>query len=298
MSDEGLVEAIRNNGWWQGSVISAAELSSYLELPEGIEFLVVASQTCNLYNFSLTNIPVFELVGAKRLDNCNNAYTKGDHPRILHLESITQDQETILLEVNILQRYWLDRRILASTSPIASIRDSCDLHDPDIMKKQWLDKFSGWLARSYTRVTLPDEFNTALEKGRLKKYINSKLTADADSLHGIYFNISHDSEDPYDGSLGLMPPPYLLEITVVTNSGVSSESLETRMKQELFERKKNGDQEPLPSIADTCLAQGITISELGIIGRTTDDLTLGELSNLTRYSMVDHLSDSKFSSPE
>lgn len=301
MSGDEALSRIKELGWWQGSVIPAANLSDILGASENIDFWVVISQTCNLYNFSFENVPAFEVVGAKRVDTCEKAYTKGDHPRTIHVESVLVDTgEVLCLAINILERRWLARDLLAKISgPIASIQDAIDIRDPAIMQKQWLDKLAGWIARSYTRVTLPDEFNRALNESRIKKVLESTLTDLADQLHGIYLSIGSGGEEEYQGVIGLMPPPYLLEIYIVTNEGVDPDPIVAKVIEEIFkvERKLKGTAQPYPKIVDLAMKAGIRVREQGIIGRSTD-ITLDEMRHLTRYTFVDHFSDSSFAAVE
>lgn len=291
MPDEfsSVVEKIKAAGWWQGSVISAADLQQYISEKLDSEFWVIASQTCNLYNPSHEKVPCFELVGARRIDKCQSNLSKGDHPRALHVEAI-RSEETVALELNVLQRRWLDRRVLGEISKAHS--EIVDAIDP--AGTQWLDRFSGWLARSYTRVTLPDHFNTALQDCRLKKYLEGKLINNADQLYGIYFSISHDDDDEFKGALGLMPPPYILDITVVCHEDFDPEPLKSEIVKNIFdETKVVGNIKK--SIADLAREHGIRLSKTGVTARTTESITLAELRSLTRYSFVDHLSDSSYS---
>ncbi|MDH4610309.1 hypothetical protein [Pseudomonas sp. BN102] len=301
MSDESIsvLTKIRELGWWQGSVIVASDLAGYIPIQADVDFWVITSQTCNLYNYSFDKVPNFELVGARRIEKCLPGFSKGDHPRALHVEAIRPD-ETISLEINILQRQWLDRSVLSNLPPAyAEIVDSIDSGDPDFIKKQWLDKFSGWLARSYTRVTLPDQFNQALSECKLKSYIEEKLAANSNQLYGIYFSLSPDSDDEFAGALGLMPPPYALEIVIVCHGDVDPEPLKSEIVKKIFDdevKVKGG--EGKKTMAKMAEERGIRMSRQGIIARTTDDITLKELRSLTRYSFVDHLSDSSYSHSE
>lgn len=78
------IAQIKANGWWQGSVIAAADLP-VTGASDGIDHWIVVSQTCNLYNPSFDLVPKFEVVGAALLDSCNPAMTKGNDPRVLHV---------------------------------------------------------------------------------------------------------------------------------------------------------------------------------------------------------------------
>ncbi|WP_157763358.1 hypothetical protein [Pseudomonas citronellolis] len=302
MSGDEALDRIRALEWWQGSVIPAACLSDAVGSVEGIEFWVIISQTCNLYNASFESVPVFEVVGARRIEKCEKLYVKGDHPRVIHVESVsTKTGEILCLAINILERRWLRRTLLAEIpGPVSAIKDSVDVRDPYVMQKQWLDKLAGWVARSYTRVTLPDEFNRALDASRIKKYLESTLTTFSDQLYGVYLGIDFGGDEEYEGVIGMMPPPYLLEIYIVTNEDVNPDTIVEKVKEDIFrvEKKLPGRTPPYPKMVDLAAEAGIRVREQSIVGRSTTDVTVDEMRRLTRYTFVDHFSDSSFASVE
>lgn len=298
-SDEDIVQAIINGTWWQGAVVSAKKMAPFVHTPEGADFWVVASQTCNLYNIDLERVPSFEILAAKCIDTCSPQMSKGDHPRTLHIEA-ENNGEKIFLEILIQKRAWLDRKILAQVgAPDYYICDTLPEHDNDWLKKQWLDLFSGWLGRSYTRVALPDEFNLALETSKIKEIIDKKLTKRANELYGIYFSLAPDCDNPSHGLLGLMPPPYLLSIMLVTYPDAETDILGNFQKQlftDLIENGKddaNGKRTKLTR-ATYAGELGIRIIKQGVTLKTTGEVTLQELKEYIRYSLVDHHSNSQF----
>jgi len=172
---EKLIAQITENRWWQGSVIPDKSLSGFVEQKSNIDYWVVASQTCNLYNPDFKKIPVFELIAGRKIDKCLPQFSKGDNPRIIHVEAFS-DNGKISVEIDIQKRNWLPRHLLAELEkPIFNVQDSKCGDDP-YLKYQWLDNFIGWLARSYNRITLPDKFNEAMRLSRIEEVLQKKLT--------------------------------------------------------------------------------------------------------------------------
>lgn len=259
-----------------------------------VEYWVIVSQTCNLYNISFERVPVFELIGARAIAQCDAGKMKGDNPRILHVEAQSPDA-LISLELDIQTRRWLPRVLLAKIpAPDFAVLDAMPGQDADWLKKQWQDNLAGWLARSYTRVALPDEFNTALADSRIKDVLETKLAKRKDELYGIYMSLDSDSQEPWEGRLGEMPPPFLLEITLVAHEGADPEELAKSLTKQLFDDKVTDPTNKNNKISRAELGahHGIKIIRAGISAKTVSEITLQELKTLIRYSLVDHLSDS------
>ncbi|MGA7776982.1 MAG: hypothetical protein WCA85_04635 [Paraburkholderia sp.] len=258
------------------------------------------SQTCNLYNQSLDRVPVFEVVGAALLDSCSSAKTSGHDPRVLHVQA--QDVNgngTISLSVNIQVRKWLPRPFLSDIpKPQYAVVDP---PRPDWSSKPtWLDNLSGWIARGYTRVALPDEFNTALENSKLKTVLEDKVPKDKGDIYGIYLSIQQDSEKLWEDALGLMPPPYNLEIVIIVQDDQLRIPLKERVVKQIFEDKVEDPENRGGKITRAELARRyqLRLSRHGIHVRGMAEIDLQELRQLVRYSMVDHLSNSEFSALE
>lgn len=298
-----LVEKIKQARWWQGSVFSSEKLRAVGSEIAQPELWVIASQTCNIYNSCFEKVPTVELVGAKRIDKCEKGYVRGDQPRTIHVMAMGEG-ENVSLEIDIQTRLWLPRELLADLSFDYEITD---LHreDPAWIKNQWLDNFSGWIARSYTRITLPDDFNIGLTSCRIKELLEKKLS-EHETIYGIYFQISCKDIETYQGPLGLMPPPYNLEIWVVTNEDVNPKKLQDLFKVELFEKtltfkqinQTTGDIESYEATrADSAKRNNLYLRPQAIHFKSVSEFTLLEAKSLVRYSMIDHLSDSTFASP-
>lgn len=292
-----LLSAIATKKWWQGAVISGDDLPQIEDNYSDVECWVVASQTCNLYNPSFQNVPVFELVAASSIGACHPEKVRGDNPRILHVEAMSSDG-TIFLELDIQKRRWLPRSLLAGLSaPRLYIRDAERGTDPDWLKNQWKDNFSGWLGRSYTRVALPDFFNDAIKFSRVKEVLEDKLIKHKDDLYGIYLELNADSEDAWQGVLGEMPPPYLLGITLVTYETADPEKLKQLLLKSLFvdkikDTESAGANPQKITRAQLAGRRGIRIIPAGIEAKSVSDIPLLELMKKVRYSLVDHFSDS------
>ena len=290
-----ILDKIKEKNWWQGSLILGSDLNTAIPNNHGnITYWVIASQTCNLFNPDFQKIPVFEIIAASQIDECAKNMIRGDNPRILHVKA-QAETEIIALELDIQKRVWLSREILSQLpAPIYSILDTKKELDEQWMKKQWLDNFIGWLARSYNRVALPDAFNEAVKNSRLREILESKLTKHAEKLHGIYLSIESDSDTPWEGILGQMPSPYLLNIVLIVFEDIDPEPLKTQLLAQLFDSQIKDPNCSSNKITRSKLARqnGIRIIREDIEARSVADISLLELKSLIRYSLVDHLSDS------
>jgi len=296
---EKLLAEIKGKRWWQGSLISGNDLIGLEESDDTPDWWVIASQTCNLYNPCFDKVPYFELIAAKEIETCNVAITRGDHPRILHVEAQSREK-TISLELSIQNRKWCKREILSELpTPTFCLLDARRESGIDWIKKQWLDKFVCWLTRSYSRVTLPDQFNDAVRKSKIEDVLKKKLTKNKDNLYGIYLALHPDSDDPFEGLIGEMLPPYLLNIVLVAHENVDPEALRNKFLEQLFSDQIKDPEDASNTISRSELAKRyhIRLIKEDIEVRTVTDFTLDEHKSLIRYSLVDHLSDSSINLP-
>lgn len=288
------VKEIENKGWWQGSVLGGSDLSIYYSSAPVAEYWIMASQTCNIYNNDFERIPVVELVAAKKIDACEPGFVKGDNPRVLHVEALSIG-ETLPLEVDIQKRIWIPRHLLVKMPmPVFRLRDEPLEGKSEQKNRKWNDTFSGWLARSYTRVALPDDFNRAIRVARIEDAIQKKLLKQPDDIYGIYFSINSDSDEDWSGALGEMPPPYLLEIMVVVEEDVDPEIIRTNFIAHLFDAKVQDPEDATKKItrADLARKNSIRIIRESIFVKNIREVSLYEMKSLVRFSLVDHLSDS------
>lgn len=293
--DIALAISIKAAGWWQGSVISEKRLQGLVSSDENNlsdGWWIVASQTCNLYNPDFCKIPVVELIWARSIPTLDNSLSKGNNPRILHLEAIAHDK-TAYFEVDIQKRSWIDRASLVTLgAPDFEIVDSSrDVQN--WMNAQWLDNLAGWIARSYTRVTLPDDFNRILKESRIQDVLDGKLLRST-KLYGIYLNIHHASDEEWTGNLGLMPSPYFLEILVVTEEDHDPEQLVTDLKKALFTDTVSVKSFPGEKLtrAAASKALGLTILPAGVTGQNIAETSILDIKSSIRYTLNDYLSQS------
>lgn len=305
MNEDDLVSQVRAKGWWQGSLIANEDFEEVADI-SGVsaDWWVVVTQTCNLYSDSLHNVPLFELVGAEQTEECERAFAKGDHPRILSVEALGPDSENIFLKISIQKRVWLSREKLGVLpAPSYSIQDSQDEEKRRIGKDQNLDKFIGWVARSYTRITLPDEFNAAMRASKIAEVIERRLTKNAERLYGIYLSIGADSDEHWGGAIGTMPPPYNLEIICVFHNDVSlkdRKDIMDRFNKLLFDMEVTDPDNSDKKLTRVDLARRnqVRIVPAGIEEKLEGQLNLSDVRSMIRYSFVDHLSDSSAATAE
>lgn len=288
--DLGIAEAIKKAGWWQGSILPESSFNG--EYPTGGDdgWWIITSQTCNLYNPNFTRIPVFELVAAKKIEKLDKSSSRGNNPRILHLEAMG-DGETAFFEVDIQNRIWVKRAMLPNLgSPAYEVHDATRETD-NWVNNQWLDTFAAWLSRSYTRVTLPDDFNNILRTSKIQSVLDSKLRDEG--LYGIYFSISSASEDEWTGNLGLMPAPYFLEIMLVSDEEVDPEPLVKNLQSQLFTNNTKSvvnEKEVMTSKAAVAKSLGLTIISAGATGKNIAEISMLEVKSHIRYTLNDYLS--------
>lgn len=288
-SDEELLNEIKKKGWWQGSVIPANALDFIQDGQEDIQYWVISSQACNIYNEYFDKVPVFEVVGAQPVDSLNSAFLKGDNPRILHVAAQTS-MGLLNLSLDIQRRRWVSRKMLATISnPVAAV---CDPALTDKDETRWLDNLAGWMGRSYTRVALPDAFNQIFDISRIKEAFDRFLKEHHKELHGIYLIIGSDSE--WEGRLGEMPPPYNLGMVLTIEEAGDPEKIRGAFVQRIFSDKIKDPLDEKEKITRSALARRhqLRLSEIDVEARSVTDITLSDLRSMVRYSLVDHFSDS------
>jgi hypothetical protein len=238
-------------------------------------------------------------VAACGIETCDRGKIRGDNPRILHIEA-RSGEKVIALELNIQKRRWCPRKILGKLpAPTFYVRDIERGTEPDWQKKQWLDIFVGWLARSYNRITLPDAFSNAIKKSKLQNIFEKKLTNYKDELYGIYFSIGRDSDDQWNGVLGEMLPPYLLNIVLVVYEDVDPEPFKQQLLQQIFNEKIKNPENKLEVLtcAQLALQHKIRLIKDDIEVWSITEIPLSRIHSLVRYSFVDHLSNSSMATP-
>lgn len=281
ISGEELLTKIEEKGWWQGTVISKDTLLDECDC-QCSEFWVIISQSCNLYNPCFDNVSVFEVVAACRVPVCDPSKSSGDNPRILHVEAVSKTGEIIMLELDIQTRRWLQRRLLGTIEkPNFQVLDS---------KKRWLDNLIGWIARSYTRISLPNEFNNTIRDSKIGDLLKKFFKKYHDEIYGIYLFVEYGGEDKSTVDvIGKMPPPYDLGIILITEEHADPDNLKNELIQKIF-TDKIGDKDT--TRAELARNGGIRLIDEGIEAKSIAETSLLELKPLVRYTFFDHFSDS------
>lgn len=294
VDDSAAIAKLEEGEWWQGSLIHRTCIASWVELHPDCEWWIVASQACNIYNCDFQSIPVVELVGASvvgALGECR----KGGHPREIDLFAKGAGCE-LLIKAETQKRVWIPRRLLVDLDApkfrVQNIRAT-----PFSYETQWLDKFSSWLARSYTRVALPDAFNTALGKSKVRDVLETRLAKKKhDDLYGVFMTITGDEPGESEGELGVLKPPYDLGILIACYENIDPQPILLQLVKQLFKDLINDPDNSGGTLTRAALAKrlGVRIIESDVEVRSIADIYLSELlgPNTVRYNMIDHHSDS------
>ena len=155
----------------------------------------------------------------------------------------------------------------------------------------WLDKFSSWLARGYTRAALPDAFNLILAKSKIRDVLEARLAKKKhDELFGIFLTITTEHDNPHQ-EIGLLEPPYDLGILVACYENVDPEQLKKQLVNQLFNDKVKDPETGNVTITRADLAKrlGIRIMQAGLEVKSISSITLIEVlaKDTVRYNLVD-----------
>ena len=115
-----------------------------------------------------------------------------------------------------------------------------------------------------------------------------------DDIYGIYISLESNSDTPWDGVLGEMPPPYLFNIVLVVNENVDPTEIKKQLIEQIFATKIPDPLDKQKKITRSELAfrHNIRVIKEAIDAKSVAEFTLLEIKSLIRYSLVDHLSDS------
>lgn len=285
ISDKELLTKIEEKGWWQGAVISKDKLPDECNC-QCFEFWVIISQSCNLYNDCFDHVPVFEVVAACQVDSCDPSKTSGDNPRILHVEAVSETGEIIMLALDIQTRRWLQRRLLGTIEkPNFQVLDS---------KKRWLDNLIGWVARSYTRISLPNAFNDTIRDSKIGELLKKFFKTHHNEIYGIYLSVEYGGEDESAVDvIGKMSPPYDLGIILITEEDADPDNLKNKLIQKIFTDKVTDKVSNTQETRAELARKGeIRLIAEGIEAKSIADTYISELRHLIRYTFFDHFSDS------
>lgn len=258
-------------------------------------------------------MPRIELIGASFLSEAEFKLdvSKGARPRLLHTRASAADDTTLTLSVQIQDRLWIDRANLPLIPrPIYGILDF-----PGDPAGRYKETFANWIARSYTRVELPDTFNFALDQSGIKKKILAKLKASEEKIHGVFFEVSRSidlarndenaASDDADNTVPMTPSevamatgPLRLGITVVVYEncshgeiqdirGILGEMNENRIPiDKLPEDQRSGRSHC--SISDLAKNYGVEIEGYDVV--RVSGWTVSHLMSNIRFTDYDYLS--------
>lgn len=182
----GGVEAIREAGWTQGSILETTGDIGTTGLSAGKAYMVV-SHPCDVVSASLERDPLVQLIQLHRLDVIDGNFTFGKSPRRLHVEL-----ETGSFELRVGEMATIDRSILSGKAPVFTVGEP---------QRRVL---ASWLAARYARPAFADEFNRRLEPAR--RGIEKILKVAGTHVSGIYVATTLEelpAESPYRTSIAL-----------------------------------------------------------------------------------------------
>lgn len=295
-----ILEKLGAANWWQGSLIHKSCIAELSERHQDCEWWIVASQACNIYSPDFDSVPVVELIGAIEISELAE-FSNGSHPRIIDLTANSvSDERALCLRAELQKRLWIPRAVLANLRPPQHRLVNQHVL-PYNAEGLWLDKFSSWLARSYTRVALPNEFNGILASSKIRDVLEAKLAKKKqEALYGIFLTIQSADTEEKPGELGLWTPPYDLGLLVACYEDADPVSIRGDLVKQLFEDQvktlgnNNGETTSRAELAKTL---GIRMIKEDVDVRSISDINLSELLGLgtVRYSMVDYYSSSSAS---
>jgi hypothetical protein len=146
---EDMGDHLREGGWRQGSVLSAATVALLADLlPAPSTAAVVTSQDCDIVKGEGTE-PHIEIISGRVLEAPDNGYIHMRHPRVIH---VTCADDRTHLSLDIRERRWVAKTLLRGQLPDPVRR----LADRSVAM------LATWIARRYTRPAFPDAFNERL----------------------------------------------------------------------------------------------------------------------------------------
>lgn len=288
-------------------MVPIAEFAKHCAPPQGATHWIISSQTCNVQHESLDQVPLVEVIAARELSSTefNSDLARGIRPRTLHTCGSSEVGQ-IFLALEIHQRFWLPRSMLAQCRPSQfAIEDlSGDFSG------RFKEVFASWLGRSYTRLELPNDFNDALDYSGIKGKIFSKLRRHDGIIQGIYLLIANEVVREEEDDLDDMPltpseiaksaGPYNLEITVVLHDGCSADevALVKSILEEIKDKRLPSSKLPETmriegeskcSMSQVAASKGIMVGALDVV--SVKAWTVYDLIRTVRFTDYDYLSN-------
>jgi hypothetical protein len=179
--DKARVEALRTQGWRQGSVlplslVEKAKLDA--RWPERIsvgpdDWVIVLSHDCDLRNGNPDNEPYAEVLVARRLgqETTKSGEKHGRNSRRLQFRG-TLDGSAVELFAHAHERFPIERLLLAEAPPDGK------------RSIERLDVLITWITKRYQRQAFPDEFDILARKAKDK--VDKFLSKNADQIAGVF----------------------------------------------------------------------------------------------------------------
>lgn len=299
-----VAELIAERDWWQGSVLETSQFAEGLPALAGSSHWIVISQTCNLRNSSLVKVPSVELVAARPIDAMDRKFAGGSNPRILHTKAYYGESQEQCYELDIQQRCWIPRESLSANAPSGGALKDLD----GDLEGRFKEELANWIARSYTRIELPDQFNEAIRKSKMYKLLEKIVRLDQ-GVHGIFFEVSSYSEHESDeedaaeaepmspSEVAESSPPWAVELTVVCYDTATRDAIEkhlAKLNDETQDASSLPEGVALPgakcSVRQVASFYGLHL--LGMQAVLDSAWRVPDLMRTHRFTNFDHLSGS------
>lgn len=259
---------ILDKGWRQGSVFDPRGILEEMILADG-ELLIICTQSCTVVSSRFETDPVLEAMVIKPLAKYNHKAFEatGKNQRKLHIEVVDNSQFKCV-ECDINRRFFFDRRNLLKISPSQEVEVGIE----------GVTKLAGWLARSYTRIALP---NLLVERVKAEilplilKCLDEKQSHAQKHGSPIHESVSFIYIDwqPRTDISDL----FELKLIFLCSDSQTEETLERGLLEKL---------EPYQTATGK---QGVRISS--VVCRTPDTTFITDLNGYERFSEWDFLSE-------
>lgn len=258
MDDIGAI--LQGNGWRQGIILSAKAFDSSLpgDVITDQSSLVVVTQSCDLIHQSLVNEPHAVFLVIEPLESLDNGFRYGKHPRQIHLISDTGKAFSA--------RAWNQVSI-----PREVLRD-IPIEGADSISSDELRVLTDWLAKRYTRIAFPDNFNDLLHSKR--NTFQKLIKKHHDLFLEILLYLEPFDELPLDTK-------YRLICRLLMDDELHSDTTIFRAAEKFAE--------DLKKLFEEC---GIDVVEIAPI--SDEDLSYADLKQLARWD-YDYLSNRELS---
>lgn len=158
-------ERLRELGWRQGVILPAAHLLETLpdgSAVSGEHHLLVVSQSCDLVHHDLEKEPHAVFLLLRSHDVTSAEFAHGRNPRVLHFTG----PDGKCFEAIAWHQITISRKRLLEPLPEGTTK----LFGSD------LRVVTGWLAKRFTRIAFPDDFNDALrfQEGAIRKMMKKR----------------------------------------------------------------------------------------------------------------------------